>query len=206
MQKSILILMTTLFAAGLFAQDEEETLLSGDITHGGFGGPVVKWTSVQKEFGVLVGGRGGWIINHAFSIGAGGYGLVNSIPPQDNVDFGNWFFSDPVLGMGYGGFEMEVIVRSDRLVHSTIILLIGAGGVGFHEAWDSDWEDRDDHYQWDSFFILEPGVNVELNVTGFFRLNVGASYRFVSGVDKWGLSESDIGGPATTLTFKFGKF
>jgi hypothetical protein len=204
MKSYCLALMFTLLALPASAQ-EEEILVAGDVSHGGFGGPVVKFTRLQDEFGVLLGGRGGWIINHAFSIGGGGYGLVNQIPGTQNIAT----MREPVLTMGYGGFEMEYIHRSGKLIHSAVNLLIGAGGVGFHEKSDEDWDFENDvkgNPTWDSFFIIEPGINFEMNITTFFRVDAGASYRFVNGVEKNGLTDGDIGGPSVVLTFKFGKF
>jgi len=198
------ILLAVVLSLPGFAQ-EEETLLTGEVTHGGFGGPVVKFTRLDGEFGLLLGGRGGWIINHAFSIGGGGYGLVNAIPgPAGTGDM-----AEPLLAMGYGGFEMEYVRHSGKLIHSTLSLLIGGGGAGYHEKTDEDWDfgnDVDDNPTWDSFFIAEPGIGVEMNITSFFRINAGASYRFVSGIEKNGLTNEDIGGPSVVLTFKFGKF
>jgi hypothetical protein len=59
---------------------QEQTLVgNGEISNGGFGGPVIKYTQIKNEPAILVGGRGGWIINHTFVIGGGGYGLANQI-------------------------------------------------------------------------------------------------------------------------------
>ena len=182
-------------ATPVLAQDE--TLISGKIESGGFGGPVVKFTQVTDEFGVLVGGRGGWIINHTFVIGGGGYGLANEIKAKqigpDTLLY---------LSLGYGGLELEYVHASNKLIHSSIQVLIGAGGVNYTE--------RDNHSErgreGDTFFVVEPGVNLILNVAKSFRVGVGASYRFISGVNFNGLSNGDLSGPAATLTFKFGKF
>lgn len=204
MKHRIILALLVVLAARAFSQDEE-TLLTGQLTHGGFGGPVVKFTRLSDEFGVLVGGRGGWIINHCFIIGGGGYGLVNSIPGPDGIPL----MVEPVLTMGYGGFEMEYLRHSGKLIHSTVQLLIGGGGVGYHELRDEDWNfdnDVNGNPNWDSYFIIEPGIGLELNVTSFFRIDAGASYRFVSGVEKNGLTNGEIGGPSAVLTFKFGKF
>ena len=108
------------------ALSAQETLLEGDIRHGGFGAPVVKFTGIDDRFGVLVGGRGGWIINGSFVLGAGGYGLAN---------VNNFERSVAALGdtrrlvMGYGGLELEYVHRPDELVHFSTNLLIGAGGL-----------------------------------------------------------------------------
>jgi hypothetical protein len=58
----------------------------------------------------------------------------------------------------------------------------------------------------DFVMVIEPAINAELNVTTWFRLNAGVSYRIVAGVDQVGLDNSDFSGPAASLTFKFGRF
>jgi hypothetical protein len=177
---------------------QEETLLQQEIESGGFGAPVVRFTDVNDDFGVMVGGRGGWIVNHAFSLGGGGYGLANSI------DAGPAVPDSLELSMGYGGLELEFIGRSDRLVHLTFYTLIGAGGVSINPEGDDD--NGDDDGESDAFFVVEPIANVELNITTFFRINAGAGYRFVWNVDTPGLENKDLSGATVSLTFKFGKF
>ena len=60
--KTFILILVTLFTFSISAQ--EKTLLEGGVTHGGYGGPEVRFTQVGDNFGVLVGGKGGWIINH----------------------------------------------------------------------------------------------------------------------------------------------
>jgi len=202
MKKCMCLAVFFLMTFSAFGEYEEETLFQGEITHGGFGGPVVKFTQIRDELGVLVGGRGGWIINHTLSLGGGAYGLANEIAGPDTLPY-----IKPLLNLGYGGFEIEYLWHSGRLVHSTFSLLIGGGGVGYYEGNDQRDYDRDDHWEnWDSFFITEPSFQIELNVTAFLRMDVGASYRFVSGVESYDLTDSDIGGPSLNVTFKFGRF
>src|SRR3989339_1042733 len=67
-----------IFAGSAFAQ--ERTLLGdGEITSGGFGGPEIKLSTLYDKSALMIGGKGGWIINHKFSIGGGGYGQVLDI-------------------------------------------------------------------------------------------------------------------------------
>jgi len=183
----------------LFSQ--EETLIgNGEVSHGGFGGPVIKFTQVKGEPGVLVGGRGGWIINHSFVIGGGGYGLVNKI--EANNDF---LGLRPYLNFGYGGVELEYIIQSDKLLHFTVCTLIGGGAVSYREhLWDDSWDEWDSPN--DAFFVFEPSAGVELNIISFFRVNAGVSYRFISGADFDDLKNKDLAGVSAFLTLKFGKF
>ena len=179
-----------------------ETLFDGPVDHGGFGGPALKFTQINDELGVLIGGRGGWIINHSFMIGGGVYGLANDIePPITQPDH---FYRYDRIDMGYGGLEMEYFFRPSKLVHGSAILLIGGGGVDYGFSHQDDWEwDKSDE---DGFFVLEPGMNATLNMTKRFRISAGLSYRLVDGVDLVGLDDGDLSGLSGVLTLKFGTF
>lgn len=200
--KSLVVLVLILTA--LPARAEEETLLGGrDTEHGGYGALVFKFTSINSEFAILVGARGGWIINHTFSLGIAGYGLANNVHSQSIGPYGERF-----VNMGYGGLDLEFILDSDRLVHISFHTLIGAGGLGFRRAWDEDWNGGpfagNQHYN--AFFVAEPGVNVDLNVTSWFRFSAGMSYRVISGVASSVATNSSLKGPGGMLTLRFGSF
>jgi hypothetical protein len=196
----VLMLILVVSVAGA----EEETLLSGDIEHGGFGGPVVKFTELKDEFGILVGGRGGWIINHTFVIGGGGYGLVNSDIDEREISPDTTIY----MTMGYGGLDLEYIANFNKLIHMTVSTLIGGGGIDYmvksrNEDWDHGHYRGDDA---DAFFVFEPAINGEMNILKFFRVDAGVSYRFISGIATEGIGDNDLSGPAANITLKFGKF
>jgi hypothetical protein len=176
--------MLIVFATPALAQ--EETLISpGGIESGGFGAPVVMVSQVVDNFAVFVGGRGGWIINHTFVLGAGGYGLANDVDSS---------ISGRGLEFGYGGLELEYINSSNKLIHFTVYALIGAGGLGGTAVAE------------ESVFVLQPALNGELNITRYFRVNMGAGYRWVAGVDQVGLSDSDLSAFYGQIALKFGSF
>jgi hypothetical protein len=196
MKTTIFFLVIIVIAFQAFGQ--EQTLLSGKIEHGGYGGPVVKFTSINNKFGVLVGGHGGWIINHSLVIGGGGYGLVNDVDANSLGPLGEKY-----VEFGYGGFEIEWIINSDKLIHFSIHTLIGGGGVTFR----NEGEDITHHNKnGDNFFVLEPGATLDLNVTPWLRFSVGAGYRFVSGVDSPVSTNEDLSAPAAVVMLRFGKF
>lgn len=195
MKTTSTILLLCLVALPAFAQ--EETLIAGNVEHGGFGGPVVKIGSFNGDAGVLVGGRGGWIINHSFIIGGGGYGLANNVKAKTFGPLGERY-----LNFGYGGLELEYVSASDRLIHFSFMTLIGGGGVSWRDENSSMNHGSDS----DAFFIAEPAVNVTLNVTTYFRISGGISYRYISGVESKASTNSDLSGPSGVLTLRFGKF
>jgi hypothetical protein len=58
----------------------------------------------------------------------------------------------------------------------------------------------------DVFFIAEPELNLEFNITRFWRMNLGVSYLIASGSDLVDVPDEEISGVAGNLVFKFGKF
>jgi hypothetical protein len=194
--KYVLFLLFVTITLPVFAQ--EQTLVgAGDIENGGFGGPAVKVTSINGETAVLVGGRGGWIINHTFVLGGAGYGLVTNVRAK-NTDFVHQF-----IHMGYGGLDLEYIASSNDLVHFSLELLIGGGGMGFK---DEDDDMFDNHRTMESFFVLEPSAQANLNVIHFFRIAGGVSYRYVNGLKSPLSTNTDLSGLSAVLTLKFGRF
>lgn len=208
MNKQLFTVLITIMvcSAGQVSAQEMQTLFDDDLTHGAFGGPIVKFDNINDEFGFWVGGRGGWIINfgdmHAVSLGGGGYGLTTNheAPSPEDVDI-NSDADELFATTGYGGFILEYTNRSYQLVHMTANTLIGAGGLMIRER---HFEDVDEVPE--AYFVFEPGLNAELNVTSFFRIAAGFNYRLTSGINKAGFRDSDFSGANATLTLKFGYF
>jgi len=186
-----------------FGFAQEQMLLSGPVTSGGFGGPVVKFGQFGGEWGVLTGGRGGWIINHSITLGGGGYSIVNDVPvvgsPEDK----------PYLELNYGGLEVGAILHSDKLTHFSANILFAGGETGYRTSFtDEDYyKDVNNHYNYkkDKVFVLEPTVNLVVNITSFFRIGAGVSYRKAFGVEE-SFPDGLLDGASAGLTFKFGKF
>ena len=207
--KTILAFLFIFGAVPALATDfEQETLFSGDIEHGAFGGPSIKVLSVKDEPGVLVGGYGGWLINHSLMLGGGAFGLVNNILASNDVPLIN--SKRPSTAFGYGGPMIEYTGNPKELVHYTAHMLIGGGVAGYYLRDHHDWDEGPDldfhNDNWDICLAMEFGAGVELNVASFFRINAGVSYLFVNGIELPGLADGDINGPSAHLTLKFGKF
>lgn len=194
MKRFVLLLICILLAFPLIAQ---ETLISGAIESGGYGGPFVKIGQINGKTGIFAGGQGGWIINHRFVLGGKGYGLANIVESGGSENL--------KLEFGCGGALLEYIIASNKLIHFSIQSMIGAGGVQY--AVKDYRENRDAiNYTTDAFFVLEPGINIILNFTRIFRLGAGASYRYVNGVSYESLTDSDLSGASFHILLKFGSF
>lgn len=187
-------------AEGKRAFEQETLFKAGKVEHGGFGGPVVKISSVKNVGRVLVGGRGAWLINHSLTLGGGGYGVATEM--SGNVNGTNRRFH-----MGYGGFEIGYIFRPASLIHVRIVNLIGAGGAGYRRGGDDCDGCRFPRFNADSFFVLEPSLYLELNIIKWMRMSLGAGYRYVNGLDGVpDYPDKDLCGASVELSFSFGKF
>jgi hypothetical protein len=84
--KYLILIMLIFSYSVLISQESEETLFGSNenITLGVYGGPEFKLTSFNGEVGFITGGKGGLIINKAFTIGGGGYSIVTNHKVYDS--------------------------------------------------------------------------------------------------------------------------
>ncbi|RMH53747.1 MAG: hypothetical protein D6685_15440 [Bacteroidetes bacterium] len=195
-------LVLLLWSAGAVCGQPAETLLGDDLTYGVFAAPVVRWTVFDGDAAMLAGGRVGWILHvhprHALVLGGGGYGLVTRHRVAGVTRNGRPMY----LTFGYGGLELEYVHRPRRLLHPTVQVLVGAGGVGYREA----LVDGGRTGALEPFFVVEPGVRVVLNVTPHLRLGLGGGYRFVRGVRLPPLGAADLSRAAGVVSVRVGRF
>lgn len=190
MKKYFIVFLVFIAAVPLAVQAQERTLMGEPVESGGYLGPGWKISSIDNDLGILIGGRGGWVINRTFMLGCGIYCLASDIYITDSA-----LTEANKLKMRYGGFVLEYIIMPDWLVHFSAHSLLGYGRVKY---------DPRDSYK-DHFFVLEPGLNLEVNVTKWLRIGAGVTYRFINGVSGMpGISDSSLSGFTGELVFKFG--
>ncbi len=221
--KSYFIICLLLASVLVFGQDEDKefkTIFGQDYSSGGYGAVELKLGNVNEETSLFVGGRGGWVIGHKFVVGGAGYGLTTNNTfnyQEDLLNENGTMVTDSLrplkIDMGYGGLLLEYIAFPKKAVHLSFPLIIAGGGtsLGSKKELDlsgvnpNDWSTYD-FVERSPFFLVEPGVYVELNMTKFFRLSAGASYRFVSGINLERLDNSDFSDVNFNLALKFGVF
>jgi len=178
-----------------------QTLVTSDVRHGGFGSMIYGVTSINGEVVMLRGTRGAWILNltprHALHIGLAGY---RTRPDVAALDWPHQEVARPDIRINYGGFELEYVNRSFRLVHFGTQLLVGSGSVRYDNRNIAVEKTKDE------FFVAQPGVNVFLNVTNWFRISAGGYYRYTANVNLDGTSDSDLAGFTGILGLRFGRF
>ena len=213
MKKLLLPIAFMLFFSGIItAQDSEfeyykdneiKTLFGKDRSVGFYASFSTGYTAIENQYALLFGGRISWITNHTLGIGFGGTGFINE------YHYDALAGKDLFLTGGYGGLYIEPILFPKLPVHLSFPTLFGAGGISYV----SDRNNFDSNFIEDSevFLLIEPSAEIELNLTKFFRLGMGSSYRFPTPFNI-GLTGSPIAdakslkGVSYLMTFKFGKF
>lgn len=202
---ALILLLTNAYTTKAQEKPEEQEMqtLFGNktVSIGGMGGPQIGLSSFNDREVWLMGGLGGVVINHSLVIGGGGWGIVN-MPRFDNIG-GN---TNAYIQGGYGGVLIEPIIKSNKLIHVAMPILVGAGNLMWVKEISQDMMDPLNEIDNDSFFVLEPGIELELNVVKFMRIAAGVKYRWAPNLNLVDTPQNPFNGMTTSITFKFGKF
>ena len=181
-----------------------ETLFKGEVDHSFYVAPSMQLTRWQDRSGWMMGGKAAWVLNQRFGLGLAGYGLVSKNNIGEIAQNNN-----ALLQVGYAGVLLEYTPHPTRLLHLSFPVVAGVGGgaytnnaLGNNSSGSFSYE----IYDTDTFFVLEPGVQAELNLATFMRLGLGVSYRFAQGVNLPKSTDRSMSAPAVSLIFKFGRF
>lgn len=165
---------------------------------GYFAAPVIKYTRLREQDAVMFGGRGGWYVTPSLVLGGGLYGTMTEVDAPSGVPY-----APAPLDLEYEafGFEVEYHFSHAAPTHFTLAAFLGGAAARYTREGTNE-----QHGETDFQFLLEPAVGVEQAISRRARVNLAASYRLSGEVEQVGLSESDVGGPALTLSLKLGRF
>ena len=140
-----------------------------------------------------------YVANQKFEVGISGVGFFsdqnNNGPLQDNDVFG-----------GYGGIYLAPIFFGTSNFSLTMPITIGGGAV-VHSF--DDWHDNDfeiNAEDWDVFFVFEPGLSLEYNISNNLKFEMGVKYRVTSEVDLYPGSITNVNGFSGGIGLKIGVF
>ena len=231
-KKIIIILICWASALQIFAQDTKPSTVSNDdaefntIFHKGDGtrniplGYFIEGTAGYSHFGhksvFLPGMSMGIILDHHWTIGMTGsfivfpQGSYHHHGESDSVNADTVKHHGTSRG-GYGGLLLEYTLFPRSKIHVSFPLIIGAGSVFHNQAVPADsvhsqpaWSHYFSHGE--SFFVLEPGVKLELNVIKKMRVGLGISYRYSPEHNRQVTSPDVINQFTARLSVRFGKF
>ena len=197
----------------LYAQQEEETtqsILSDKTVLSGFGSPYVEFSSVNNQFAVCIGGGGALMIDHTFFIGGYFEGIMTNHYRQDLQTIVD--AEKPKISLEHGGIWMGYVYKPKKAIHGGLSMKLGWGEIDLKD--EGNGNPYSDYDYRDRIFTVQPQVEVEFNMTKWFKINVGAGYRIVTGIDATYLddqgnsmnfySTSDFNSPVGTVALIFG--
>ena len=203
MKKTFLLGILFLTSLTVMAQDEEvNSLFSGNQELKGFGALDLKLTRIVDNTAMVIGAQGGAIVNKSLIVGFAGYGIVSNARVQSNPPA-----TEYDLYGGYGGLVLGFNLLPREVVHLSVPVVVGAGTIHLSDPnFFTYTSDSDFTVEQSTFFVAEPAAYLEFNVTRFFRLGLGASYRYVQGSSFSNLTDEDLSDWTANLQLKFGRF
>ncbi|MDW8286854.1 MAG: hypothetical protein RMJ89_02165 [Flammeovirgaceae bacterium] len=191
--KKVLIFFMVFLSYTLSAQ-YRTIFQENDLYFSGFGGPLFSFTTIDNEFAFLKGGGGAVLINAQAIIGGYKYRSQNDINPSIK----KYRQEGYQLSYEEGGFWLGWIFNPEKPVHFTANVFSGWGNVKIENVQNSFS---------DKIYIITPTIEMEINVTSWFRVAAGVNYRFVTGVDRIEeYKDNDFSSPGVLTSFKFGWF
>ena len=163
----ILCLFFLLFSSNVFGQ-ETKTLFSDSANFSFAWGVDLKVNSMQNETGTLIGGYMGALVNKTY-IMALAWGL--------NV-------GHPDINYGYLGVLGHYTYQPHELIHLSGQLLLAGGSTKDYEQKKTSTMDNFGNITGPGFFIIEPAILAEANLTEKTKFVLGLGYRMVSGLDE----------------------
>jgi len=169
---SLVITLIVLVAYGY--SQEIETLIPNDkqseTSYSGFGGPLVGVTQINNELGIIIGGKGGIVFNDQYAFGGIGFGMVNR-PGFTGDNLSDNTNAQLQMSYGAGGVFFEYIFSINNLIQFSIPLNIMAGGININDR------NTEAEIESSAFFIIEPGINIDLNISKNYTQSLYISYR-----------------------------
>lgn len=172
------------------------TLFGRSPEVGGYVGPAFAYSRLDQQPGALVGLEACFLLDHTLAFGVAGNlwatetrGPLASDGAPQNLEF------------MYGGAVIRYAFFKDFLVYPSAGALIGAGSgtlvpdTGGHVPRSNT----------DTFFVLEPQLNVHSNVTRWLRITLQAGYRLAAGASRFGYDEGAYTGATLGAAVQIGR-
>jgi hypothetical protein len=206
------LLLTTIARAQETTEKHQQQALfsSGSKISGWFVGMNNTSTQLNNHYANLPGFQAGVVMNHNFQVGFAGRSFSWN---ETYLRFDDVMDEPSYLNGGYGGLYLEASPGAHRLIHITFPLIIGGGGAVYlsHDRLPGhnnfpDWDFNRNILSSSPFFVVEPGANAEINLTGFIKIYAGYSYRWIHGLNLDNTRRNALNGSNLNIGLKFGKF
>lgn len=199
MKKTILLILIACSFNFVNAQDkkkdEVETIFSKPEKIRGYFSHINSISYINGETAYLSGMNAAGIFNDQFILGFYRLSLRDYVHSQDN----NSVLTS--LDFDHEGLWLGYIFMPKKVMHFNTNVQLGMGNLEVFDPTTDNWIEDD------MIFVITPSIEAEFNIFKFFRLGIGANYRFTSEIDKaTNFSNSDLSNFGGFISFKFGWF
>lgn len=204
-----LLFLFTIFPQHILAQLESQHLFGKEwpVDWSLFLAPEVKYSSLYGE-GELYGGlKAALLFNHHYAFGLSFGSFLTEAVTDGPGSQGDTTGLNTV--MMYGGFYLDYVTTFDAPVQISFPTIIGGGGILLLEKMEPHPVSGiidEKMVEGGVYFVLEPAINLEINLSRVIRIGIGGGYRFVINSDLERFSDNDLSAPTLNFNIKFGAY
>lgn len=190
----ILGLLALLCQPAFSQQDDTEYLLGSETKISAFGGALTEFSNLGETFSISTGLGAALVLNRAFFVGGYRLRMRNTVGfALDGADYG--------LDLRHRGFWAGAIINPRKVVHVGLSSKLGWGDLTLREN-----QGKGAVYAKEQVLVVTPQIDLGINMTRWFRLNLSAGYRVVSEVQRQELQGGQYNSPTGSVSFLFGWF
>ncbi|MFA9390024.1 MAG: hypothetical protein ACERKD_09470 [Prolixibacteraceae bacterium] len=206
---SILVAVPTLFAQKTiridgYNDEEIHTVFKRNKRDGFYGSFATGYSPIDNKHALVANTRAGWILDHWFAFGATGSGFVNNIDNLDMYSYSSYSSDNEYsLAGGYGGIFIEPMLYSLKPIHLSFPVIFAIGGAG---RFNNAYYYADYTTDIDVFYVIEPGIELEMNFTKWMRIALYGTYRYTPDISIMDISPDALRSYSVGVNFKIGLF
>lgn len=212
--RALLLFTSFCLSVGCIAQDERppRTVFDSLSVTGGFFNTTLRFANVMQTDVLLMGFGAGAHIDHWLGVGVAGAFSTSTIKNAAYEDYLLGRTTADLDGLelryGYGGVLFTPLIAHRSAVHLAVPVLVGVGGVAYSYPRSNSGSDSNQRNRTDgqAFFVVEPGVELEVSVVGALRIGVGGSYLYTSELDLPNTSPNLLRNFMARMTISVGQF
>ena len=204
-----LLFLSTILPHHLLAQGETKSLFGNNrpVDWSLFLAPEVKYSALYGEGEIYGGLKAALLFKHHYIFGLS-YGsflteaVKNGIGSQGDTTGLNTV-------MMYGGFYLDYVTSFNSPVQISFPTIIGGGGILLLEKLEANPVSGiidEKLVEGGVYFVLEPAINLEINLSRVIRIGIGGGYRFIINSDLERFSNNDLSAPTLNFNIKFGVY
>jgi hypothetical protein len=215
MKRFLYLILASLAAQAAWAQKPPvpRTLFKDSLANtGGYFGFTPRFTNLMGTDVMLAGFSGAMVIKHRLAIGLAGAWSTSTVKNPAYEAYLRGIAPAALEGLelryGYGGLLIEPLVLHNSAIHIAVPVIVGMGTVAYSYPRSNSGSNSNQRNRTDgqAFFVVEPGLELEVSVVNPVRIGVGGSYLWTGDLALPNTSADALRNVLARFTVKVGGF